>query len=388
MTIRDPEILEALFEEPELLAIADAVTETQRQPRRTHRRALSRAGALAAVGAAVLLAVLLWPSGSGRNGILDRALAAIGDGDVLHLVTRLPVGEELVNLRTGKTLVPTYEVESWSDRDSNRIHMIFRRNGEILGEFVFPEDSGSDVHIGTIDPAYAALWSGYRQALATGQAKIEGQGSLDGHSVYWLKFASRGTEVAIDRKTYEPLDFRTSTGSGRHLDSRVLLARTEPFSAAAFTRRTSKPSPFSSVGVGSSGSGVQAAPSTPGSGSSAKPWLQAGPAIAGVKLASVEQTQSITNGEASTGFELAYGPQDGLRRSVIIDESKHAAEPSGSKGIPDGFIRISRGEGSDESGASYPIWTGDLVVDGIYLSIQSGISRDAVLEAARALKPA
>jgi hypothetical protein len=42
MSIRDPEVLEALREQPELLAIADAVTETQQLPRSSRRRVLSR----------------------------------------------------------------------------------------------------------------------------------------------------------------------------------------------------------------------------------------------------------------------------------------------------------------------------------------------------------
>ena len=55
MTIRDREVLEELRDDPELLAIADAVVETQRLRRRTSHGALTAV----AVAAAVLFALLL-----------------------------------------------------------------------------------------------------------------------------------------------------------------------------------------------------------------------------------------------------------------------------------------------------------------------------------------
>ena len=135
MTIRDPEVLEALRDKPELLALADAVAETQRPARAKQRYRLARPTALLAAGAAAVLVALFWPGGGGGNGILERALAAIGRGQVLHLVVRVPVEEELVNLETGKTTVPPgYVIESWSDRNLKRFHMIFRWKGRTVGE--------------------------------------------------------------------------------------------------------------------------------------------------------------------------------------------------------------------------------------------------------------
>jgi hypothetical protein len=257
MTIRDPEVLETLRDEPELLAIADAVTVTGRLPRPSHRRVVSRAAPLVAVGAVALVVALLWPGTGGRSGILGRALAAIGNGPVLHLVVRMPVGEQLVDVKTGRTTVPSYEVESWSDRDFKRFHIIFRLDGRIVGEMLYPQDGLNGMSLTKVDPAYTALWTGYREALAEGSAKIEREGTLDGHRVYWLTFPGLGhtparNEVAIDRKTYEPLDFRFHLGK-RLLDQRVLLARTEPVSAAAFNRQTARPNPVSGFSHGSAG---------------------------------------------------------------------------------------------------------------------------------------
>jgi hypothetical protein len=389
MTIRDPEVLEALGEEPELLAIADAVTETQRFPRPTHRRVLTRAAAIAAVGATALVAVLLWPGGGGGgHGILDRALAAIGDGRVLHLVVRMPTGAELVDIQSGRTTVPSYEVETWSDRNSTRYHVIFRLDGRIVGEALYPQDGGSTPPF-KVNPAYTALWTGYRQALADGNAKIDRAGTLYGHRVYWLTFPALGngpakSEVAIDRSTYRPLDFRVRLAGGRQLDNRILLAQTEPFSAAAFTRRTSRPNP--ALGVTSHSSGVVVAPAGPVKVT--KPWLRAGPAIAGVKLSAIRRTQTTSGGKTSTGFELVYGSETAPRRSLIVGEMRGPGDASEWNGIPRGFVRVTAGEEAEGNGSTYAVWSGYFIRGGVYVSIQTGLGKAALLEAARTLRAA
>jgi hypothetical protein len=383
MTIRDPEVLEALREQPELLAIADAVTETQRRPRPSRRRMLSRSAALVAVGVVVLVAVLLWPSGSERNPILDRALAAIGNGPVVHLTVQVPTGQELVNLETGRTTVPTVEFESWSDRSLKRFHLLMRQDGRVLGEVLYPQDRTEGMHLEAPDAAYAAFWSGYRQALASGDAKIVGEGTLYGHPVYWLRFDSPRNDVAVDRQTYKPVAFRSISSSGRHFDSRVLLFRTEPFSSSAFERRSSEQNPLGGEGSGSS---VQIGPV--GSSTSGTPWLRAGSTIAGLGLTAVHQTQTASGGKTSNGFQLVYGFEGSVKRSVTVDEVKRPDDPSEWKGIPEGIIRISEGQGSDGNGPAYTMWTADLVQDGVYVTITTGVSRAAVLEAARALRPA
>ena len=384
MTIRDPEVLEALSEQPELLAIADAVAETQRLPRRSHRRAFARAAAVAAVGAAVLVALLLWPSGGERNPILDRALAAIGDGPVLHIVVRVPAGEELLNLDSGRSIVPTVDLESWSDRSLERFHVLIRENGRVIGEILFPQDRTKDVDVYANDAAYAALWSGYRDALHSGKAKILREGSVDGRPVYWLSFGSQRDEVAVDRRTYRPIVFRSISASGRRTDTRVLLMRTEPFSASAFERQTSAPSPLEGESRGSSGSSGPVSP-----GQTGQPWLRAGSTIAGLERTGVTPTQTVTDGKTINGYQLLYGSESGFGKdSLTIDEAKRPDDPAEWKGIPEGFMRISTGEGSEGNNRVYTVWTGNLVRNGVYVTITTGVSRAVVLEAARALRPA
>jgi hypothetical protein len=51
--------------------------------------------------------VLLLPDRVAHHGVVERALAAIGDGPVLHLRTEMPVGTVLVDLQTGQRTVET-----------------------------------------------------------------------------------------------------------------------------------------------------------------------------------------------------------------------------------------------------------------------------------------
>jgi hypothetical protein len=84
----DDEVIELLADEPELLAIADAMAETQ--PRRRRVRPLGIAAGVALVAAAVI-AFAAW-SGGGSSGISgNAAYAAMGGGArVLQLRVALP----------------------------------------------------------------------------------------------------------------------------------------------------------------------------------------------------------------------------------------------------------------------------------------------------------
>src|SRR3989440_12267333 len=115
MTLRDPEIVEVLADKPELLALADAFAETQRRPKAdVFRRTTPRVLAVACVVAAIVVGVVLSSGGGGDHGIVERALAAIGNGQVLHLVTRSPTGTVFVDLRTGRRTIQTVEYELWA----------------------------------------------------------------------------------------------------------------------------------------------------------------------------------------------------------------------------------------------------------------------------------
>jgi hypothetical protein len=392
MTLRDHEVLELLKDEPELLALSDAVAATQRAPS-SARRVVPRMTLVAGVAAAIVLVVLLWPGGE-RPGILDRALAAIGHGRVFHLVTQTNTGTVFYDLRTGRRAVETFKFELWSDESSKQTHVIVREGGQLVGDILLPDDATrSGGTIGKVDPAFAALWSGYRNALESGQAKLERKGAIYGHRVFWLGFASvrpgiPGTEVAIDRKTYKPVVFRSHTSALRYSDSRVLVAETTAFRASDFKRRGA------SLLAGRGSSGGASESDTDVRSRLRAPWLTAGSRLVGLPLTTVHAVTAFTDGPPRrnlSGFRLVYGPTDrfGLAgpRTLSIQELSGPDDPSLWRHIPRGALSIQQGENGD-SGGSHLSWTGYAVVRGIYVTIETGRSAAAVLEAARTLHPA
>lgn len=394
MTMRDPEVLDVLRDEPELLALADALADTQRPHSRRMRRLAPRIGAIAAVAAGIAAVFLFWPSGGGNNRILGRALAAIGDGPVLHLLMQVPTGGVLVNLDSGKRVVETMQVESWSDRDFEREHLVMRVGGR-AGDLLLPEDARKPgATVGPVDPAYAAFWTGYRQALANGDAKLEGQDTVDGHAVYWLQFPSvergrPGTEVAIDRQTYKPVVIRNSATGGRHVDMRVLVAETTPYRASDFRRVGVNL--FDGISSGSSGSA--SIPGQQPSTTVTAPWLTAGKRVAGLALASVSPSTTTRSDKTIDGVTLVYGNGRGVfpepgPNVLSIEELSQPDDPVEWKRIPPGWMAVQQGSSGSGPGSMHSMWTGTLAKHGIYVTIETGAGEDAVLAVARALRPA
>jgi hypothetical protein len=213
VTIRDREVLETLREDPELLAIADAVVETQRLRRRVPVRALA-AVALAAV--ALLLLVLASPWDRGEPSVLDRALAAIEtDGPVVHMTVRF---QEARSRRFSPVTTETFY-----DKQRALVRVISRSSGEALADYTTrASDDEFAPFPGLLDGAQH-----YREALSTGRAKVVGKGNWEGWSVYWLRLEGGGRagllEVGIDRESYRPVVFRALRPNGTRAGFQVAV---------------------------------------------------------------------------------------------------------------------------------------------------------------------
>ena len=140
----DAEVIELLRDSPELLAIADAITATQAAPA-TRRRATRLAAVAAVLGLAVALALVSpW---SGRGSLVDRALAAIGSGAVIHVVeTRDLSDQTLVDLRTGAESPVAQTRELWFDGERGLLRSVQRVGGAVTGEVLeTPKGSWTEV---------------------------------------------------------------------------------------------------------------------------------------------------------------------------------------------------------------------------------------------------
>jgi hypothetical protein len=395
MTLRDPEVLDLLADDPTLLALADAVVATQQAPRRPLlRRRAPRVAVVAAAAAAAIIVALVLPQG--KHGIVDRAIAAIGDGRVMHIVSEMPIGAVDVDLQSGRRTVQQARLEYWADQQLKRAHVVMTFNGQVVLDLLWPQDAQRGATMGTIDPAFAALWTGYRQALEDGTATRVGEGDAFGHHVYWLRFSptearSPGTEVAVDAQTYKPVVFRAHNGA-LDIDQHILLAESTDFSAADFTR--DGPNPFfegvdSGSGVASMGSEVGSEESAPNT-TVPSGWLTAGPEADGHQLAAVVP-QTITTSDKKTvhGIRLVYGDlEHGLeaRGATTIDELSAPDESQPWARIPPGAVRIQAGQTGDSNG-EHPEWSGNLVKNGRYVTITTQHGEQALIAIARSLRP-
>jgi hypothetical protein len=184
--------LARLVPEPACMSDWDAVLRDARPRRRSPFLQLAVATGIACVAA--LFVVAPW-RGSERVGILDRALAAVGDGPVLHVVLREDWGGTLVDLKTGER-TPLYgEREVWFDPDRGLVHQISRFGGVVEYEEVYPRNKK--------DRELTALWQDYRGALERGTARVVGEAVVDGVPVYWIIVQSQMLPDVADNKNHE-----------------------------------------------------------------------------------------------------------------------------------------------------------------------------------------
>jgi hypothetical protein len=208
-------------------------------------RLAARTALVAVVAAAGAGLVLAWPFGASDGGVLDRALAAVGDGPVLHVVLRGDWGGTLVDLQSGAR-TPVYgEDEIWFDRSSGEEHRLTRLGGTVIDEEVdTPSTPPADVQ---------ALGSEYRQALASGTARVTGTDTLDGEPVAWITIHSESLpdvadgkdhewaqQVAVSTQTYRPVALRETRDGvqGPGTLQRVLEVQLLPGGEGDFTTST------------------------------------------------------------------------------------------------------------------------------------------------------
>jgi hypothetical protein len=185
----------------------DAVLREAKPRRRS--LALQLAVATGVMATVALFVVAPW-QGSERVGILDRALAAAGDGPVLHVVFRGEWGGVVVDLDTGARKRVYGEKEVWFDPSRDLVHQISRFGGRVEREETFERNNG--------DRELTALWRDYRHALERGTARVIGEDTVDGVPVYWIivhaqmlpdaadgKDHEFAQQVAVSRETFKPV---------------------------------------------------------------------------------------------------------------------------------------------------------------------------------------
>ena len=442
----DVELVELFADEPELLAIADAIAATTTTPARAHASArapsrlhLPRPSVLSAVALAAVAAVvvLVAPWQRSHGTLADMALAAIGTRPVVHVVMETPTGAGLVDIASGKAQPVMQRDEVWYDaarglrRDVTRDGSVIlddeletRQGGFSSHGIVYDcawiaahpvaatkarvscnasGDNGKKPHIvprpkPTLDPGLAGFADSYRQALASGQAQEAGSGEVDGQTVDWLVFPTSdgSTErVALDRSSHKPILLE-----GPHLSIRIDSIESIPYDASNFARPTPAAVP-ERPSLTNAGDGAAVALDGAAIAAAYPNALWAGSQVAGLPLVYAEQ-QSLsaafsggTPKQTGPGLELGYGRLkknghiDRTQPYVLIQEAPSSTLATMAGFIhggfpPTGSLYADPLLGSSSTGNTLGI--GATVINGIYVMIQTqATGPETLLDVARAL---
>ena len=412
---RDDELdaLLAPLERVQPVSLPDGAAQARRSRRSYLARRLVPVVALAAVAFAFVM-VAPWQHGPGST-VMERALAALGDRPILHAVLLSDTSWSFVDLASGeeKPMVDRQEIWYDSERHFERIWstteggLRSRHNDDLLltptGTWTSTwDDVEGPRPAPSLDPALEEFFDGYRSALEKGTAHVAGTGTVDGHDVTWIEFATKSRcaydvcreRVALDKSTSLPIQiawYRKGAAVSRGID--VASIETLPAEGADFSKpkRVARDSNFFV--------GRQATPiALPGAAEELPGAFWVGKSISGLDLSSVSrvdlttrETPEPTSAESIyKTIELHYGNdspavlfskppetvEEPSRGHVVIHE---AATPSidvwpvSSDPAPGSMLTNGKGEGY-------------LMKDGIYVAIYAS-SQELLLKAARALEP-
>lgn len=175
----------------------DASGDWRRVVREAGRRGKTarRTAIVATAASAVAAGVLLWPSTAPQGTILERALAAVGDGPVLHIIRQDETSQTLVELRTGARQELHGQTEIWYDADRRLVHQLDRLGGVVVSD---------DVRTLRRPPSdIVALGRRYRKALEDGSARVAGRGVVEGTPVHWITVQRKLLPDVADHRLHE-----------------------------------------------------------------------------------------------------------------------------------------------------------------------------------------
>jgi hypothetical protein len=386
--------LDRLVPEPAAEGDWDRVLADARRPT---RRRLALAVPVAALAAAVAVVVLAWPSTSKPPTVLDYALAAVGDGPVIHVVTRGPWGSSVVNLETGEVKQQFSEYEQWLD-PSRGVRTIARLGGQVTGDYRIPRRAA-----GRSIEQYRSLLNHYREELRSGKAKVIGPGKVDGRPVLWIRLRGQwlddtdgyyhlfAQEVAVDRSTYEPLYSRFTRDGREPLGGGELFLKLETLPAGE-GNLDAKPAPRGKLYAGAESARPVTFDELRDLFGAPAIWL--GPTYAGRplvekrKLLFKDKQRKEDDWNVVPAATLFYGELRPLRGGirlredtkpfVLLTEAKTKAPmwraAYNALDLPEGFAQV------DVTGAVF------LRTNGLYVSVNAKPRRDAIA-AALALRP-
>lgn len=370
---------------------------------RSGRRArVLRVAVVAAAATALVGAALVSPfEDSQPPGVLARALAAIGDGPVIHLITNGSYGGTLVDMSSGEVTPVDAQSEVWYDPDRGA-HYISRFGDRVRSSVVVPPDRVGARQADRL----VALANRYRDELKSGKARVVGRGSVGERSVLWIRLQGerypdaadgrehlRAEEIAVDRDTYEPIYMRWTLDGRETPNTGKLIVKLETLPAGEGDFDADE---VGQAPSGSAGSGLGrhlTRKKLEGALDGRAAWLGAvydGMPLVETRVIEFRSRQdSADESEIVEGVSLFYGSLLTRRGGIRLrdDDSSFvqiiqatARSPAWNAGeffedVPEGSVLLD------------PARAAILRSGGVYVSISARRSVRAALEAAAALRP-
>jgi hypothetical protein len=397
------------------------------------------------VAAAAVALVAPWNESEG--GVVQRALAAITPNEVLYVVLQSQVpGTTTVDLRTGRLTPLGYRVETWFDANRGLRRTVTWRGGLRSEVLETPQGVWSEAgrvptcawiaahpvkatqlrvscsasgRNGTVprqvpearpsvDPAFGAFISGYRNALQSGRARNLGGGHVGAQAVYWIGFnvgsgrTATSERVAVDRHSYRPVSYRLVAGGKLVRQARVVGVARVDYAPSLFRRPelNTKPTPVS--GQVASTRHVRSAVAEAALSGAAR---SLGAHFASLPLIDA-RIDELTTGygplshrpvSRAAGVQFIYGDSGGILNGSPFLRISEALRPQmayGMDGRASGLKRdsllLTRIESQTLAANGSPsvhrlLWFGQVQVGPLYVALQ-GSSRQVLVRAAQRLE--
>lgn len=327
----------------------------------------------------------------------DRALAALGDGPVVHaVVEREQPLATVVDPRTGAERALDWRVEAWYDEERARFRVRMAIGGRAgfdeLRTASSPGAPGGAAQL-QVDPAIEAFAGGYRAALERGDARVAGETTVDGRKAVVLRIGApegRYEEIAVDADTYRPLRLRFgSERSGEGEWWRVVAMETVARDEAQFDAH-----PIRSR-VGQTGRGTNVDERHAATALRAHRAVWPGPSVGALGLSGImfdSWTSRWSDGTETHGESLRfdYGTREHhdatepwlsltetLDRREVPQLDLFGLAPT----VPEELLLVRADGPSGRTG-----WSASVVLDGVYVRLESS-DRELVEAAVKGLRP-
>jgi hypothetical protein len=356
----DHEVVELLREEPELLAIADALTATREQTRTRLVRRSSAAVAAALVAIAVVMAIVLTSS---SPSLVERALAAVGDRPLVRAeFSRAVANDEVVGLNSGTSRRSTVRVTAIADDVTGLMRVRVVHNGTVVADQA--SRTGIPSQAAGTDALVAAFVRNYRPALRSRAVTTRRLGAV---TALTLPGAGLTVEVGADGHPARISGNRQwrVLAAGSTADRQMLVPSRR---AAGFIRGdVISHTPLAVVGASRALAGQALIPTIDGSGP---------------HRVFDEQLRSIGasgNRRSGAGLRLEFG-----RGLVILEALRPEAAYRFAEGLYTFDFNPIPTAAIDLHGGGTGPWLGQMKLGGVYVTVRAP-NRQLVLAAARAL---